>query len=105
MKRKRYRMLLVLLLAGHNGAAQTGPATPMRRWTVGVQAAYYPRMALVDAANRQSGYEYGRPWPVLPTVAYQTKRWGTVEIGLLFRAMPPHTTIATDPDGKGNSVS
>lgn len=100
-------LLLLLVLAGHSGAAQTSPdasAWPARRWTVGLQAIYYPRMAMVDAANGQSGYDYGRPWPVLPTAAYQTRRWGTVEIGLLFRAVPPHTTTATDPDGQGNST-
>lgn len=103
---KLYCMLLVILtLGGRTGAAQTGPGAPARRWTVGVQAIYYPRMAMVDAANGQSGYDYVRPWPVLPTVAYQTKRWGTIEIGLLFHTMPQHTTTATDLDGKGSSVN
>ena len=104
---KLYRMLLVLVtlvLAGRTGTAQTSPDVPARRWTAGVQAVYYPRMAMVDAANGQSGYDYGRPWPVLPTVGYQTKRWGTIEIGLLCRTMPNHTTTATDLDGKGSSV-
>lgn len=105
---KLYRILLVAsILAGRNGAAQTtaaGPGWPARRWTVGFQAAYYPRMAMVDAADGESGYEYARPWPVLPTVAYQTKRWGTIEIGLLLRAVSPHTTTTTDPGGGVSTI-
>ncbi|OGX87903.1 hypothetical protein BEN47_10250 [Hymenobacter lapidarius] len=100
---KCYHILLPLLvLLSHSGVAQTGPAASEwvpRRWTVGIQAAYYPRMAMVDAADAPSGYNYARPWPGLPSVAYQTRRAGAVEIGLLLRTMPQHTTVTIDSDG------
>ena len=99
---KLYRILLVtLLLAGRNGAAQTTAATagwPLRRWMVGTQLAFYPRFAFTEAADGQSA-ESVRPWPVMPTIAYQIRQRGSFEAGLLLRTMPRRTTTVTDSYG------
>lgn len=94
-------LLLLLVLAGHSGAAQTiaAPQWPPRRWTVGTQLAFYPRVALAEASNGPGSPEYVRPWPVLLTVAYRTKQQASVEVGLLLRAAPGRSVSTTTSSG------
>ena len=99
---KPYHLFMVLLgLAGRDATAQTtaAPEWPLRRWTVSTQLAFYPRIALADASDGQGGTEYVRPWPVLLSVAYRTKRQASIEIGLLLRAVPARTSSATTNSG------
>jgi hypothetical protein len=96
-------IFLVAQLAGSWPAAAQAPEPPAgwapRRWTVGVQAAFYPRFALAEARDGQSGTEYVRPWPVMPTIAYQVRQRGSVEVGLLLRTMPTRTTTVANSSG------
>lgn len=99
---KLYRIILVmLLLGGRQGASQTSAASEWapRRWTVGAQLAFYPRVALAEAADGKGGTEYVRPWPVMLTVAYRTKHQASLEVGLLLRAEPVHITSASNSSG------
>ncbi|GAB3878699.1 hypothetical protein GCM10028824_41120 [Hymenobacter segetis] len=102
---KLYRILLVMLvLAGHRGVAQTTEAPtewPARRWSVGTQLAFYPRFAFVEAADER-GIESVRPWPVMPAITYQIRQVGSFEVGLLLRTMPRRT--ATVADSYGTSI-
>ena len=99
---KPYLLLMVLLgLVGRDATAQTtaAPEWPLRRWTVGTQLAFYPRIALAEASDGQGGMEYVRPWPVLLTVAYRTKWQASFEIGLLLRAVSARTSSAATNSG------
>ncbi|MDQ2794261.1 MAG: hypothetical protein M3Y12_09680 [Bacteroidota bacterium] len=95
---KHYHLLLPLLgLLSHGAAAQTGPPAPdwtPRRWTVGVQAAFYPRVAFADYPDSQGNEQSVRPWPLMPTLAYRVRHQASVEIGLLLRAAPA-TVVST----------
>lgn len=94
-------LLVMLILAGRHGAAQTTEIVsewPLRRWALGTQLAFYPRVAFAEAADERS-VESVRPWPVMPTIAYQIRQRGSFEAGLLVRTMPRRTTTVTDSYG------
>ena len=93
--------MVLLGLVGRDATAQTAaaPEWPLRRWTVGTQLAFYPRIALAEASDGQGGTEYAHPWPVLLTVAYRTKWQASLEIGLLLRAVSARTNSATTNSG------
>ncbi|MDO7848980.1 hypothetical protein Q5H92_21630 [Hymenobacter sp. M29] len=103
---KLYLILLVALLAGGRPAVAQAPIAPAewapRRWTVGVQAAFYPRIAY-EPATDGSGAVFVRPWPLMPTIAYRIKQKTSLELGLLLRTMPQRTSAFSD--GYGTSVT
>jgi hypothetical protein len=100
---KLCRMLFVmLLLAGRNGAAQITsavPEWPAHRWTVGIQLAYYPRVAFAEFPDSQGSDQAVRPWPVMLTLAYRVRQQASIEVGLLLRAAPTYVTSTTSNSG------
>jgi hypothetical protein len=93
---------MMLLLAGHQGVAQTGVGATgwqPRKWEVGAQLGGHPRIALAEAVDGAGEVTYVRPWPVMLAVRYHPKPRVSIEAGLLLRLKPTQTTSVTSSTG------